>query len=114
MFAERALETFLADLDRPDEVQERVLLERVLAPHAQSEFGKTHHFAKLRSIEDYQRAVPIRDYEGFRAEVDRIVAGEQNVLTADPIKRFFLTSGSTSQPKHVPVTQALIRDKSRA
>jgi hypothetical protein len=114
MFAERALENFLSDLDRPDEVQARYLGERILAPNVASEFGVRHGFKELRGIEDYQRAVPIRDYEAFRSDVDRLIAGEPNVLTTDPIKRFFLTSGSTSLPKHVPVTQALIRDKSRA
>ena len=41
-------------------------------------------------------------------------AGETNVLTSAPVKRYFLTSGSTSKPKHIPVTSSLIRDKSRA
>ncbi len=114
MFADRAADTFLDELDRPEEVQNRYLLDRVIRPNEESEFGRRHRFARIRTIADYRRAVPIRDYESFRADVDRLVAGEQGVLTADPVKRFFLTSGSTSKPKHVPVTQALIRDKSRA
>jgi hypothetical protein len=114
MFAERAMADFLADLDRSEETQSRYLLERVVGPNVDSEFGRAHGFAKISSVDDYRRAVPIRDYEGFRAQIDRIIAGEERVLTIDPVKRFFITSGSTSKPKYVPVTQALIRDKSRA
>src|SRR5688572_20818582 len=114
MFAERAMAEFLADLDRSEEAQSRYLLDRIVRPNIDSEFGRAHGFADISSIEEYRRAVPIRDYEGFRAQIDRIVAGEEGVLTVDPVKRFFITSGSTSKPKYVPVTQALIRDKSRA
>ena len=68
----------------------------------------------MKSVDDFRRAVPIRDYEGFRADVERIDAGETGILTVEPTKRFFTTSGSTAKPKYIPVTQSFIRDKSRA
>lgn len=114
MYASREAETFLKDLEHPVETGLGYLLERVIQPNAETDFGRRHHFAQLRSYEDYRSAVPIRGYEGFRADCERIVAGEANVLTAEPVKRFFMTSGSSNKPKLIPVTNSFVREKSRA
>lgn len=113
-FRERAADAFLADLERSPSVQEAYLFDRVIRPNVETDFGRRHGFGRIRTVADFRSSVPIRDFEGFRPEVDRILAGEPGVLTAAPVKRFFVTSGSMSKPKHIPVTQALIRDKSRA
>jgi hypothetical protein len=114
MFADREAELFLASLERPAEVQEQTLLETIVGPNTGSELGRRHGFAKIRTVAEYQAAVPITDYEGLRGSIDRIVAGEAGVLTTEPVRRFFLTSGSTSKPKYVPVTNPFARAKSRA
>lgn len=114
MFRSREAEAFLAGLEDSAATQSRFLLEDVLAPNHGCDFGKRHDFASVKTIDDYRRAVPIRDFEGFRADVERIDAKETGVLTTEPVKRFFTTSGSTAKPKYIPVTQSFIRDKSRA
>jgi hypothetical protein len=113
-FRSREAESFLAGLERPDAVQEQVLRAAIVDPNVDCEFGREHGFSRIASIAEYQRAVPIREYEGFAAQMERIVAGEQGVLTTEPVKRFFLTSGSTASAKYVPVTNAFVRAKSRA
>jgi len=69
-------------------------------------FGKDHRFDAVSSLRDYRRHVPVRDYEGLRAYVERVEAGEANVLTEEPVSMFALTSGSTGAPKLIPVTQS--------
>ncbi|MBI1849663.1 MAG: GH3 auxin-responsive promoter family protein [Planctomycetes bacterium] len=101
-------------LDRPDILQEECLLKRIVEPNRDCEYGCRHQFRVVRSVRDYQRAVPIVRYENIRADVDRMARGEASVLVAEPVRHFFLTSGSTGEPKRVPVTASLIRDKWRA
>jgi len=113
-FRSREAQNFLAGLARPDAVQDELLLRTIIGGNVESEFGREHGFASIASFADYQRAVPIRKYEGFESRIDRIVAGEQNVLTTEPVKRFFLTSGSTAKSKYIPVTNTFVRSKSRA
>ncbi len=113
-FRSREAQNFLAGLSRPEAVQQDLLQSMILAPNATSEFGVEHGFASIRSFAEYQRAVPIRKYEGFESRIDRVVAGEANVLTVEPVKRFFLTSGSTAKSKYIPVTNTFVRAKSRA
>jgi GH3 auxin-responsive promoter len=97
------LARFEQALERPDAAQAEVL-ERLVRRNRDTVFGREHGFGEIRGAADYARRVPLRDYEGFRPYVDRIVAGEAGVLTQDPVERFTTTSGTTSLPKLIPVT----------
>jgi hypothetical protein len=93
---------------RPADAQARVL-RRLLARNADTAFGREHGFAGIPDTAAYQRAVPVRDYEGFRPYVGRIVAGAPAVLTAEPVVAFATTSGTTAEPKLVPATASGLR-----
>jgi hypothetical protein len=79
-------------------------LQALLQRNARTAFGREHGFDAIRTSAEYRRAVPLRDYEGFRPYVRRIVAGEPAILTAEPVTAFAATSGTTAEPKLVPVT----------
>jgi hypothetical protein len=96
----RAFEAAAAD---PEAAQLRVL-RTLLASNAQTAFGRDHGFAELRTPAEFARRVPRRDYEALRPYVARLLAGERHVLTAEPPLMFATTSGTTGEPKFVPVT----------
>jgi len=90
-------------------VQERVLLE-ILARNSSSDFGKRCGFSKIRSIEDFQKAVPVAEYEDFRPYIDRVIGGDKEALFG-PREKFVMctrTSGTTGKPKYIPVTKTFI------
>lgn len=105
---------FLAALSDPASAQREHLLKRILAPNCECEYGRKFRFSSVRSPRDFQQAVPISQYEDLRKDIERLAGGEQGILTSEPVRRIFLTSGSTAAPKFIPVTASLIRDKSRA
>lgn len=74
-------------------------------------FGKDHQFNEIKNYDDFKKRVPIQDYEGLRKYIDRIVAGEPDVLW--PGKPFYLakTSGTTSGVKYIPLTKASLPDQ---
>lgn len=114
MFASREAQSFLASLAEPERVQDEFLLEQVLRPNVECELGRRLGLGTITTVEEYRRAVPISTYETIAELVERTVqTGEQNLVTGEPIKRFFLTSGSTSRSKYIPVTNRLVRNKSR-
>jgi len=79
--------------------------------HAQSDFGREHGFNRLADYNEFIRAVPIRDYSGFAPYIDRLRRGETAALLG-PRQRllmFALTSGTTAEPKYIPVTQEFLR-----
>ena len=43
-------------------------------------FGTDHSFSEISSYSDWKKHVPIKDYEGLSCYINKIVAGEKNVL----------------------------------
>ncbi len=68
-------------------------------------FGVDHHFDEISTYESYKRNVPIRDYEGMRLYIERILDGEPNVLWKGKPAFFAKTSGTTSGAKFIPITK---------
>lgn len=99
-------------LEAPAAVQERLLLQHVRR-NAGTVFGRAHGFEDVRCVADYQRRVPLMDYEDYDPLVRRIARGEPNVLTAEPVKRLAITSGSTAGPKLIPYTDTLHAEYAR-
>jgi len=97
----------------PESVQREVLL-RIVRRNEDCEYGRKYGFSAIRSVNDFQQAVELCRYEDLRYDIERMVCGEPGVLVSEPVRRFFITSGSTAAPKYVPVTNRFIRDKWRA
>jgi len=68
-------------------------------------FGRDHGFASIASHKDFAARVPIRDYEGLRPYVERVVKGEHNILWPGLPMYFAKTSGTTSGVKYIPITR---------
>ena len=88
----------------PRSSQAEVLLSLTRRNQATA-FGREHRFETVRTPEGFARQVPVRDYEGFRPYIERILESEPGVLTADQVTMFATTSGTTAEPKLVPVTE---------
>ena len=43
-------------------------------------FGLEHDFKSIRSYDDFVQRVPVCDYESLRTYIDRVIAGEENIL----------------------------------
>lgn len=97
---------------RPAAAQWRVL-RGILRANQRSEFGRRYAFAAIRTSAEYQRRVPISDYRDYTRPVERIAAGEQNVLTTEPVRLLEPTSGTTSGQKLIPYTRTLQRQYQR-
>jgi GH3 auxin-responsive promoter len=96
-------------LDRVEETQRRHLLE-LLRRNARTRFGAAHHFAHIASVAEFQRHVPITPYDALAPQIEAIANGERDVLTAEPVRLFQPTSGSTSGTKLIPWTSAVARE----
>ncbi len=97
----------------PAQVQARRLL-RLLQKNAHTAYGRKHGFATLSSPREYQRAVPIVDYDSLTPWIDRVAAGESAVLTQAPVRMFERSGGSTAATKLIPYGQDLLADFSAA
>lgn len=80
-------------------------LRKILDDNAKTEYGIKHNFSKIKTIEDYRKYVPLSDYDDFKQYVDRMYAGETNILTCYPLETFATTSGTVSESKRIPLTK---------
>ena len=81
------------------------LLMQLLRDNADTEYGRKHHFAEIRSIRDYQERVPFTTYDDYAPYIERMVRdGEKNLITAYPVLQYAETSGSIGVQKQIPLT----------
>lgn len=91
-------------VNNPIEIQQKVF-QSLIQEAQNTQFGQAHHFAEIKSFEDFAKAVPVRDYEELRPYVDRVVKGEENILWKGKPLYFAKTSGTTSGAKYIPLTK---------
>ena len=70
-----------------------------------TDFGREHGFNKIKDYKDFQASVPIRDYEGHRVYVDKMLEGATSVLWPGKPLYYAKTSGTTSGVKYIPLTK---------
>lgn len=85
---------------------QRQQLESILRRNEATAYGRRCSFSKVDSLESFQAQVPLTSYGDYQPYIERQLAGTPNQLTADPPVYYAITSGSTGQPKYVPVTRA--------
>ena len=88
---------------KPVETQQKVF-EDLLEQARETVFGKDHNFSTIKTFEDFSKQVPVRDYEGLKPYVDKVVGGEENILWSGKPLYFAKTSGTTSGAKYIPLT----------
>src|SRR5207302_2739768 len=81
-----------------------------------TQFGRDHAFERIRTIDDYQRRVPLRDYESFWTNYWRDAFPRlQGVTWPDSIPYFALSSGTTSgTTKYIPISRQMLASNQRA
>ncbi|QBN19291.1 GH3 family domain-containing protein [Flavobacterium nackdongense] len=88
----------------PVATQQQVF-EDLIRQARNTQFGVDHHFDQIKTFEDFSKNVPVRDYEGLKSYVDKVVKGEENILWKGKPLYFAKTSGTTSGAKYIPLTK---------
>ncbi|MDA0780146.1 MAG: GH3 auxin-responsive promoter family protein [Bacteroidetes bacterium] len=103
-WAKRIVKTTKKWADNPIKTQQKVLMD-LIKTAKNTAFGRDHDFESINNYDAFQSRVPINDYEGLRPYVDRMVAGEADVLWQGKPLYFSKTSGTTSGVKYIPITK---------
>ncbi len=84
---------------------QRALLRSILRRNKDTVFGREHGFGDMRTIADYQRRVPIREWAQLIPYVEAVIAGQSDTLTREPPYFYHRTTGTTGKPKMIPFTR---------
>jgi hypothetical protein len=91
-------------------VQQEAILQYLLKQGSKTLFGAEHHFADLKTHAEFSQAVPVRDYEALSGYIEKIKAGQQNILWKGKPMYFAKTSGTTSGTKYIPISKDSIHN----
>ena len=92
-------------------------LRRILRNGKDTEYGRLHDFEYILAAKDdvelyrrYAEKVKVSDYEDFRPFIERHKNGEADVLVPGHPYMYATTSGTTSEPKWVPITDVYLKN----
>ena len=86
------------------------LMQSFVATARDTAFGKDHSFDSIKTYEDFKQRVPLRNYEQLLPYIERIKAGEKDILWPGRPAFFGKTSGTTSNTKYLPVTEDSLKN----
>lgn len=84
--------------------QQKLLLSLVKTAE-KTLFGRLHQFENIRTVADFQRQVPVADYEDLKPFIDKVKRGQRHILWPETPLYFAKTSGTTSGAKFIPISQ---------
>ena len=100
----------------PKKSQEKCL-RAILEYGKDTVYGKEHNFRQILEASEaeelfrrYAEQVKPSEYEDFRPYVNRMKSGEKDVLFQGKPVLYATTSGSTGEPKWIPISQAYLKN----
>lgn len=92
-------------IKNPIKTQEKVLTS-LLRNGSETQIGVEFSFSSIYNKHDFQKQVPVFQYEKLRPYLDKIIVeGQTDVLWNKPIRWFAMSSGTTEdRSKYIPVT----------
>ncbi|HCE59083.1 MAG TPA: hypothetical protein DER09_14935, partial [Prolixibacteraceae bacterium] len=96
--------------EHPIDIQFETLFS-LISSARDTEWGLAHGFDKIETLQDFQNAMPLQNYDDIKPYVERLREGEKNVLWPGEVKWFAKSSGTTSdKSKFIPVTKESLDD----
>ncbi len=94
----------------PLEVQNEVFT-RLISTAIYTEFGFNNNFFRVKNYDTFKEFVPLQAYSCIQKNVDRLMAGEQNIIWPTDTKWFAKSSGTTAgRSKFIPVTKESLEE----
>jgi len=90
-------------INHPHQAQQK-WLQYLIKTAQNTEFGRDHQFANIRTHADFVEQVPLREYEDIAGYIDQIIKGGVSVLWPGIPKYLAKTSGTTAGVKYIPIS----------
>ena len=97
-------------IEKPHETQ-TAQLKTILKTARNTEWGLRYQFDSITTKEEWQQRVPIREYDLFKNDINRMMQGETDILWPGRVKYFAKSSGTTAdKSKFIPITNENHKD----
>jgi hypothetical protein len=96
-------------VENPSAAQQQVL-KGLLEGYALTAYGREHQAGSIQSIEEYRQAFPIATYDEYLPLIQRVMAGEVDLLLSEEPVGWAITRGTTKgTSKFIPMTPTDLR-----
>jgi hypothetical protein len=90
---------------------QQVALNNLLKKARKTQWGTQYGYASIKNQETYKNRVPVSNYDSLYPYIERMIAGERNVLWHNKISWFSKSSGTSgSRSKFIPVSRESLND----
>lgn len=103
------MESWFKDYDNLFQLQEQFIFS-LLDHFKDTVIGQERGYQSIKTIEQFQEKTPIQDYNDIKPYINRIIAGEENVISPDSMSCWIQTSGTTGNPKFFPYNKKYIQN----
>ena len=87
------------------EGQQETVLKELIRTARKTQWGIQHNYRQITNPVLFSETVPLNDYESLKGWIERMIAGEKNVLWPGQVKWFAKSSGTTNdKSKFIPVS----------
>jgi len=93
--------------------EQKQILKHIIDNGLDTKIGNKLNLSGIKTIEDFQKNIPLTDYDFYSEDIEEMVKGKTNILTKQDIVHFNVTSGTLGVPKKIPVTEEHIRTFSK-
>ena len=94
----------------PDEVQEEWFFS-LINDASNTEWGKKYNYRSIENIHQFKERIPVQSYDSLKPYIEKMLAGEQNILWPSEIKWFAKSSGTTNdRSKFIPVSEESLEE----
>lgn len=98
------LQPWHQSISDPKAAQERVL-ESLLKGYAQTEYGQQRGAKSIDGLEEFRSCFPAKSYDEYKPILDRVMAGEAQLLLPEEPIGWAITRGTTqNESKFIPMT----------
>lgn len=94
------------------DLQEEQLFILVRAA-AETQFGQKYRFTNLQRYEDFRDTVPISFYNDIAPGIEQLKNGVPNLFWPENVRKFAISSGTTSTGNHLPLTPERLQSDRR-
>ena len=103
------LQPWHSAIAEPAKAQEEVL-HRLLQDYVKTKYGQQHGAEQIQTLADYRQAFPVTNYAIYKPLIERVMAGEVELLLCEPPVGWAITRGTTKgESKFIPMTPTDLR-----
>lgn len=85
-------------------VAQMKVMQRILHANRNTRFGNEHGFSEIHNHAEFQQNVPVQYYEMLRPYIEDQRRNSTQALTTESPLFYSQTSGTTGDPKYIPIT----------